>query len=196
MPLDRNLLLVKGNKATTLVVRSQGLSNEENYLSRESRWLKAIVIADIDCTSNRLKSDELQIGSKGDLKLHFQWKAWPNLFSDNLSHGKIKTVLAYPHRTSAASAASNVGQWWLLGTDLGPIFKCHHWPALVAATDADARCGCNFNSLSKKLYFYLVLIMVICRNEFEHQIPTVILYFSVHVPRDSRPQFSWAIAYR
>ena len=72
MPLDRNLLLVKGNKATTLVVRSQGLSNEENYLSRESRWLKAIVIADIDCTPNRLKSDELQIGSKGDLKLHFQ----------------------------------------------------------------------------------------------------------------------------
>ena len=71
MPQDRNLLLVKGNKATALVVRSQGLSNEENYLSRESRWLKAIVIADIDCTPNRLKSNELQIGSEGDLELHF-----------------------------------------------------------------------------------------------------------------------------
>ena len=55
--------------------------------------------------------------------------------------------LTYTKRQASAEAAasSNVGQWWRLGMDLGPIFKHHHWPALDdtsaaadAATTADA----------------------------------------------------------
>ena len=47
----------------------------------------------------------------------------------------------YPHQASAAAA--NAGPRWHLGMGLEPIFKRHHWPALVtdADTTADALCG-------------------------------------------------------